>query len=165
MSQGIHQWGPKISVQSPVLHESVPAINDSHIYPPLTVYAQNPWPFEAPALTLPPGYGFYILKAVSNGWTDNRDAGQRPLEGFDHPDEDEQFPPALRAALVGVFGEGGTTYVASYTPQIDRSRGGNAYYANRGGSQRIYYWLMNDRHYGDNDGSATVTFAVFKLEV
>lgn len=133
--------------------------------PPLTVFATNKFEWEAPTITVPPGYALYVVDAINNGWTDNKNVGQRPLEGFEHPNEDEMWESARRAALVGVRGENNEIYVASYTPDVDRSRGGSMWWPNNGNSHRTYYWLMNDSQvgYDDNDGTAVVRFGLHKL--
>ena len=136
----------------------------AEILPTLNPFFQDQF-FKAEAIAVPPGYGFGFEKTFNNGWTDNNDVGQRPLEGFDFPNETEFYKPARRAALIGCdpYRENESIYI--YTPEVDNSRVGGYFWPNRSDKTWKIWWFMNDRYNGylDNRGTANVDFAIWRL--
>jgi hypothetical protein len=128
----------------------------------------NPPP---PTVSVPRGYGFYYQRTFNNNWTDNRDAGQRPLEGFDFEEHDEYIPAARRAQLVTILD---SQWYSGYEKSLDRGEGGTSYVANDTAGDWSLRWYMNDSmdannhgysFYDDNGGTANIDVVVFRLLV
>lgn len=143
-----------------------PSVLETIILPPAVISARiNPFfeIFKAEVISVPSGYGFNFRSTSVNGWTDNTSSGEKPLEGFDFPDESEYRLKARRAQLIGVDFDQDEWF--GYAFEVDSSKGGTKGYNNTDNRTWKIWWIMNDRDngYGDNGGTATVTFAIYKL--
>jgi hypothetical protein len=140
------------------------AVPEALQFQSLTVLATiNPFRQQSAATIVEPGYALCFSRVFNNGWTDNRDVGQRPLEGFDFPNETEYLKPARRAQLVGVDDADGSW--VGYEPRFDRSLGGAYWWPNQDSFTWIIRWYMNDRDngYTDNFGTANMDLLITRL--
>ncbi len=73
--------------------------------------------------------------------------------------------PARRAQLFGDNWDDPKKYWWGYEPKFDRSRNGLSYWPNRDNFAWNIEWYMNDRDngYGDNYGTANVSFLIFRV--
>lgn len=126
----------------------------------------NPSP---PGVPVPRGYGIYFSRTYNNGWTDNRDAGARPLEGFSFEENNEYIPSARRAQLVTVCDN---QWFIGYEKSIDWGLGNRNYVVNDTNGDWFLRWYMNDSmnannsgnwFYSDNGGTANIDLVVFRL--
>jgi len=122
-----------------------------------------------PAVSVPRGFGFYFSRAINNGWTDNRDAGQRPLEGFNFEEGNEYVPRARRAQLVARLDD---QWYAGFEPSLDHSTGGRSVVENDTQGDWSVRWYMNDSlnamnngqsMYSDNSGTANIDMVVYRI--
>lgn len=142
--------------------ELEPDANDIQIVSLNVLATLSPiWTAPPQPLYVPVGFGFYWIRAQSNGWTDNKDNGTvREAEGWDFEDGDEYIKPARRAQLVGIKSDKSSYF--SYERILNASLGGDRWYVNREDQPWTIYWYMNDdvSYYGDNNGTMNCEFAI-----